>query len=493
MTLDGHVRGVARGGVLNLAGAVVNQASLFGTMLLVARVLGAGDVGRYAQCYAVLSLLNLLALSGLRAGLTRFVAVDLADGDPAALRGTVHLGLSVCAGSAAVVGIALAFAAPGLAALLHDDGLTTGLRLVASTLPASALGEAALAATRGWRTQRPSAFVGQGYEPVSRLALTGLALACGLGLTGAFWSLVAAAWSAAALALLALHRLLGTVEAARPRPRMRRLFGFSTASWAASLATTGLLWLDTLLLGAFDDPDIGVYHVATRLVTLAVFVLAPVNAAFAPAIADLYHRGELDRVRALYRTSTGWVVRLSVPAFVALLVLPGDLLALFGKAYPAGAAVTVVLAAGQLVNAATGPCGTLLNMSGRVTLNLLDNVVALVLNVGLNVWLIPAYGIVGAAVAWSVSLVVVNVARVLQVRRLVGVLPVTPGLLKGLLAGTAAFAVALPVTRLLPDGPRLVGGLAVIATVYVGVVLALRLSTEDTRILRSLARGKAPA
>ncbi|GIJ44179.1 succinoglycan biosynthesis protein ExoP [Virgisporangium aliadipatigenens] len=482
------ISGVARGGVLNLAGAVVNQAALFGTMLLLARVLGAADVGRYAQCYAVLALLNLLALSGLRAGLTRFVAVDLADGDPGALRGTVHIGLSVCAGAAVLVGGALALAAPFLAAALHDDGLTTGLRLVALTLPASALGEAALAATRGWRTQRPSAFIGQGFEPLARLALTALALACGLGLAGAFWSLVVAAWAAAALSILALHRRVGTVEAAPPRPQLRRLFGFSTASWAASLATTGLLWLDTLLLGAFDDPDVGVYHVATRLVTLAVFVLAPVNAAFAPAIADLHHRGEFDGVRRLYKAATGWVVRLSVPAFVALLVLPGDLLALFGPAYPAGAAVTVILAAGQLVNAATGPCGTLLNMSGRVTLNLLDNAAALALNVVLNVWLIPAHGIVGAAVAWSASLVVVNVARVLQVRRLVGVLPVTPGLLKGLLAGAVSFAVALPLSPL-PVLLRLV----VIGAVYTAVVLGLRLSTEDKETLRAVLRRKAAA
>ncbi|MEK8106140.1 oligosaccharide flippase family protein [Micromonospora sp. M12] len=83
---DQQVRGMARGGVLNLASAVLSQVALFLVMLLLARALGVSELGRYAQVYAVLSLLGLLSLSGFRAGLTRFVAVHLADDEPAALR-----------------------------------------------------------------------------------------------------------------------------------------------------------------------------------------------------------------------------------------------------------------------------------------------------------------------------------------------------------------------------------------------------------------------
>ena len=149
---------------------------------------------------------------------------------------------------------------------------------------------------------------------------------------------------------------------------------------------------------------------ATRLVTVAVFVLAADQRRVRPATwPTSTTRAGCDEVRRIYAAATGWVVRLSLPAFVALLVFPDELLRLFGPDFAAGAAVTVILALGQLVNAATGPCGTLLNMSGRVALNMADNLAALVLNVLLNLWLIPAYGIVGAAVAWAVSLAAVNV------------------------------------------------------------------------------------
>jgi O-antigen/teichoic acid export membrane protein len=265
----------------------------------------------------------------------------------------------------------------------------------------------------------------------------------------------------------------------------------------SSLSSTGLIWLDTLLLGFFANPDIGVYNVATRLVTVAVFVLAPLNAAFGPYLAHLYHQGRMDEVRRSYAAVTGWVIRLSLPAFAVLLAFPDELLRLFGGAFAAGAVVTVILAAGQLVNAATGPCGTVLNMSGRVALNMWDNLAALVLNVLLNLVLIPAYGIVGAAIAWAASLAVVNIARVFQVRRLIQAFPVSRGMATGLLAGVAALAAGFAVKALLPAGSgTLVIGLVVIVAVYAGAVLGMGLSREDRMVLRGILRRRnqsAPA
>ncbi|BCJ63719.1 oligosaccharide flippase family protein [Polymorphospora rubra] len=488
---DRHIRGIARGGSLNLVGALLSQGAVFLIMLLLARSLGMTEVGRYAQGYAMLSLLGLLSLSGFRAGLTRFVAVHLADDDPATIRGTIRLGLGISAVSSTVIAVGLAATAPWLAGLLNDPELTTPLRLVALTLPALTICEAALAATRGWRTQRPYTLIGQIYEPGARLALTALALVLGGGVIGAFWALVGAAWSAAALAVLALVRMLRKVAPAEPAYRPRQLFSFSTVSWVSSLSSTGLIWVDTLLLGFFGSDEIGVYNVATRLVTVAIFVLAPINAAFGPYIAYLYHQGRFDDVRRSYGAVTGWIVRLSLPAFVALLVFPTDLLRIFGGDFTTGAAVTMILAAGQLVNAATGPCGTLLNMSGRVAVNMYDNLAALVLNIGLNIWLIPAYGIVGAASAWAASLAAVNIARVIQVRGLIQALPFTTGMAKGLAAGVAALLAGLVVRWLLPGGPfQLAVGLAAVVATYLGAVLALGLSREDVMVLRTLIRRR---
>src|SRR6266516_4556547 len=346
-----QVLGMARGGGLNLFGAVCSQAAQLGVTLLVGRALGQASLGRYAQAFAFLSLLGLLSLSGFRSGLTRFVAVHLAEGDPLALRATVRLGIGLTTAVAVVLALGLHLAAPWLArAVFHDAGLEG----VMTALVAANLAAAALAAVALWRLLR---MVPPPAQPhAGPCAGPHLGAHAGAGL--------------------------------------RELFGFSLVSWGASLASAGLIWADTILLGALrSSAEVGVYNVATRLVTLATFVMPAINGALGPRIADLYHRGQRDSLRRAYSVATSWILRLSLPAFIVLLAFPDELLRLFGKGFRAGAAVTVVLAGGKLVDAATGPCGLALNMSGRPLWSMVDNLAVLVLNVLLNLWLIPSRGI----------------------------------------------------------------------------------------------------
>ncbi len=110
-TGDGNLKGMARGGSLNLVGAVLNQLSLFAITAVIALALGTRAVGRYGECFALLSLLGLLSLCGFRSALTRFVAMHLADNDDSKLRGTVRLGMGLSIASAAVLGVVLVVAA----------------------------------------------------------------------------------------------------------------------------------------------------------------------------------------------------------------------------------------------------------------------------------------------------------------------------------------------------------------------------------------------
>jgi O-antigen/teichoic acid export membrane protein/Mrp family chromosome partitioning ATPase len=500
---DRQVVGFARGGGLNLVGAICNQAALLGVTLLVARRLGRIDVGVYAQAYAFLALLSPLAMIGLTQGLTRFVAVQLADRDPGAVRGTVRLGVGLATAVAAAIGSVLFVAGPWLArAAFHEPRLTFPLQIVALALPPSAFTAAALAATQGYRTMRPFALIGLIFEPVARLGIAAVLLLAGMELRGVMVALLASNLVAAVLAAVALRRVMGPPTA--PATYLpRKLLAFSAVSWFAGLASTGLIWADILLLGLLDSSgQVGVYNVATRLVHLATFVMLPINAAFAPRIADLDHRGQTESLRHTYGLAASWIIRLSLPAFVLLMVFPRQLLAVFGGGFAVGAAVTMILAVGKLVDAATGPCGLMLNMSGRPSLNVLDNIVGLVVNVALNLLLIPRYGIVGSALAWAVSLCLVNGARVVQVWQAMRMLPWEPAAAKGVVAAAAATVAAVAVrASTLPRAEKLAVGAVAVLAVYLGALLLQGLSAEDRLVLTALLRrrrvpgwaGAAPA
>jgi hypothetical protein len=137
----------------------------------------------------------------------------------------------------------------------------------------------------------------------------------------------------------------------------------------------------------------------------------------------------------------------------------------------------------------------MLNMSGRPALNMADNVAALVLSVALTLWLIPPFGIVGAAVAWAASLALVNLARLLQVRWVLHALPFDAGVIKGAVAGAVTLAAALATNQLMQPAGRLAVEIVVTVAVYAGTLFSLGLTEEDRVVLGILSRrspGRRP-
>ena len=489
---DEELVGMAKGGGLNLAGAVFSQLSLFVTSLVLAWWLGPGDLGVYWQSYALLSLLGLLSLGGFGAAATRFVAVHRAEGDAGAVRGTIRLALVLSFTISLGLAAGLFASAPWLADhVFNDSRLVVALRFVALTLPAMTFLDVSLAATKGFKTMRAFALTGLVVEPGLRVALTAILVWVGAGLPGAMSALVVSNLVAAIIAARALHRLVGP-DRVRRSYRPREVLGFSVMSWMASLATSGLIWADILLLGMYLQSDqVGVYNVATRVVLLASFVMLPINASFAPRIADLYQRGKTDTLRRTYAFATTWMVRLSLPGFLILIIFPREVLSIFGPGFAAAAAVTIVLALGKAIDVATGPCAMMLNMSGRPALNMADNVTALVLNIGLNLWLIPRYGILGSAIAWALALGLVNLARVVQVWMTMGMWPFSAGIARALAAGAVAAGVGLSVRSLMSEPSSLFVGAAALVATYVALIVIGGLTAEDRVMLSGLRRATA--
>ena len=439
-----------------LAAVAGSQLAAFGVFTLLALVLGPAAVGRYALTYAVFTLLSVLIFSGLRSGVVRSVGRSHRDGDGDGLRGAVLLAVAVPTAIAAVcAGLILALTPLLVRQLSLDSGVVSPLRVIAVALVCQTFTDAALAATQGFGTTRYAARIGVLAEPVIRLGLTGLGLAVGAGLSGALIALVLSTASTAVLSTVVLSRLVGST-AELPTYRLGEDITFSTVSWAGAAAAAGLVWADTLVLGVIgSSAQVGVYTIAMRA------------------------EGRLNRLRGDYQRMTVWSARLTIPGLVALIVLPRDVLTLFGPGFATAAAAMVVLAGGKLGDAITGPSGLLLSLFGQSATSAQDGVAVLLVNLGLNLYLIPRHGIIGAAWAWAVSIWLLKAAQGTQVWLTARVLPVDPDLIRALAAGDAALLAVLMSAQLLKAPWRLPFSLLVIITTYLGATATLGISSNE--------------
>ena len=213
----------------------------------------------------------------------------------------------------------------------------------------------------------------------------------------------------------------------------------------AALLAQAVFWADLWVLAAFEQgDDLDAYSAAARVSQVLLLFLTSLNLVFSPFAADLHARGERERLGELFKRSTRWALAATLPLLIILFVAADDVLEAFSSRYDVGETALRVLLAGQTVNVATGGVAFILIMTGFTGVDLVDNAVGLGVLVGLAVALTAAFGIDGTAVAAAVSISLLNIVRLVQVRRRIGIQPYDRAYLGLALpagaAGLAAFA-----------------------------------------------------
>ncbi|TNM36347.1 lipopolysaccharide biosynthesis protein, partial [Nocardioides albidus] len=346
----------------------------------------------------------------------------------------------------------------GIPVLLVSCGLALALaiwvpdaRPLAWALPLAAAADLCLATVRAHAMFRASVVVDRIVRPAVQVGLVALVLL--LDLPGAW---LATAWAAAyavsaVLAGRAVVAVTGGVRrgtaGAGPSgmaggPGAREFWSFTWPRAVARIAQVGVQRLDIVLVAWLLSPThAAVYTVATRFVVFGQLANQAVSSVVQPRFTMIL-AGPADDAPALvnrvFGVTTGWSILLAWPVYLAVAAGPAAYLGWFGSSYVTGEAIAValVMAAGMLVAVASGPVDTLLLMIGRSGRSLANTLVALGLDVGLCLVLVPRIGIAGAAVAWVVAVVVRCGLAVAQLRAEIGLAPPPGGLL---------LAAALPV------------------------------------------------
>jgi O-antigen/teichoic acid export membrane protein len=223
------------------------------------------------------------------------------------------------------------------------------------------------------------------------------------------------------------------------RPARQRLaaefWKFTAPRGAQGTFQVVILWLDILLVGAMVSRyAAGVYAAVSKLAIVGTFALEANRLAIGPQLSALLARREHDRAARLYQNATRWLMLASWPFYLILAIFPAVVLHIFGPRYTAGAAALAVLSLAMLVNLGTGNITVVLLMGGKSSWSAINAGAALIVNVGLNLVLLPRIGILGAAIAWGASIVVDNVTAMIEVRWVLGLAPFGPGY--GLAAAT---------------------------------------------------------
>ena len=381
---------------------------------------GAAAYGRFELGLTVLSIGALAVRLGLDGVMVKWLASARAKGLVAIQRRVASRAVLVVVVAGGLASIGILESARALTAWADDEATMEMWPWVAVGVPLMGLWGLSAEMLRGLSQMKRYALAQQGL-------LTAVAVVL---LWWTSWNVVPAYASAVVIVTVLVFGLM--VSALPWGDSGEAPMDGSPWSWKAMM-TTGwpmlmgsamylvMSWSDTLLVSHFLEEDqVGVYRLTFKLAAVVTLVQAAVNSYAAPLFAERHAVGDQQGLRDALRHATLLNVAFSVPAFVAILALGPMVLDWFGPDFVQGQTCLIWLAIGQLSMTLCGPVMYVLNMTGfeRIGNRILWST-ALV-NIALNVWIIPRHGIEGAAFATAVSLALWNGAAAWAVRKKLG-------------------------------------------------------------------------
>jgi O-antigen/teichoic acid export membrane protein len=290
-----------------------------------------------------------------------------------------------------------------------------------------------------------------------------------------------------------LRRMMTVEErGAEPVTEFGPMTRFALPQAGASLLGIQSIGLGILVLGAFGATrEVGLFAIALSLQGPGTVFLSGIVNIWAPVVSELHERGEIERLGSLYQTINRWIATFSFPVFAALLIVPDLFVRLFAGAEGRGAEkIVMVLVIGNLFYTGTGPTGYVISMTGRPGINFINSVVSGVLYVALGAWLVPLHGVLGMAWVDAIVTALVNSARVIEAKILVGIQPFGRTFYKPV-AATLAGAAVLGAFRLgFGDSiPSELAGLALGSAAFLIALKAMGLGPEE-RMVIDRVRGR---
>ncbi|MBI2102878.1 oligosaccharide flippase family protein [Candidatus Woesearchaeota archaeon] len=420
--MDSGISKVARGAGIIFLGAFVLYIFRFCYKLLVSRYLGPEDFGLFSLGLMVVNISSLLATVGLNNGIVKFIAHYNGLGDKERVKGTLIAALKTSGIISSIIVIILVSFSPFIAEqVFHNQKLRWILLIMVLSIPAftmlKLIGKAFTAFKKPEYNIYSNTF---GKESIS-LFLVGVIIL----IEGSVLSISITFLVSALLALIIAFFLLNRVSPlfqsnVKPIPEYKELMRFSLPLFLSAVFIDIVSWTDTFMLGYLADATaVGIYNIALSLSGTAIIFLATFSSIFFPIIAELKANEKVDEIAALFSVVARWIFFTSLPFFLLLVLSPSSIIKyLFGEEYLPAALSLIILLGGTFASVMSGPTEEVLKTFERLKFILSINISVALLNITLNIVLIPLYGLMGAAIATATAIFLREVIFLFETKRL---------------------------------------------------------------------------
>ena len=401
--------------------AIQSTAILIGlfTNFILARGLGASNYGVFTFAYSIIFPLVTLISFGVGVLMVREIPHILTKHSPGLLRGlhawSIKLVIPSC--------IILAILVSGIVYFLPNSNYRLPILIASSVIPFYGLMNYYSASLKGFHKIVLSQVSDNIIRPIVFLAIIAWLFYYSSHFSVNTVILVNVIAFAAGMSYSAIM-FYKTVEYKDVQPE------YDTKRWWRGLASLSLLngilsldaRLDLLMLGVIKNAaQVGVFNIAHKIALTLYFFLSVMNTIIAPSISRMNSMNDISGLQRMVRKTIKWVMALSLPAGILIIVFSKWIMAYFGPEFAQGQYPLIIMCIAQLFSISCGPVGVISMMTGHEKFNTIATVLSMATTIILNLILTPRIGLMGSAIAASAAIVVWNLYLIIKVKKHVGI------------------------------------------------------------------------
>ncbi|MCF6237383.1 MAG: flippase [Candidatus Marinimicrobia bacterium] len=483
----------AKESTISLVGVTFGNINRYLFTIIIARWAGVQMLGIYSLANSILMIAESIAKLGLERGVLRHVGMLNIEEEPGKIRTLVAAAVKMTGQASMILSLVIILLSGWFVSNVLNAApqLRTVLTVFALVLPLNAITNVGAFATQGLKLLKYKVIVTQIVYPS--------VLVIGSGLLLLYWSdvrviiipVVIAAVISLIIILIFLKKLLGL-----------KSWHVLTASWDKALLVyslplmfigilqTVMHWMDILMLGHYTNAiQVGLYHPAVRTAGLMQAVILSLMSIYTPLAAQLFGQKDEVGLTRLFKQTTRWLITLSLPIALIFLIYPSKVMLIFGAEYLSSAPVLMILAAATFMQVVGSSAAPIIAVTGHTKLSLANSIIGLILNVILNVFLIPEFGIMGAGIATFISISFISILRNIEVLSLFQITMFSRPLFKPFLAGLGLAIFLVLIKPLIMPFHTLITGAIVVLTgvpVYGLLLYLLKLEPEDREFISGI-------
>ncbi len=416
--VDDSLKTIAKGGIILLAGASLSKVLGYIYRVIVANM-GSEYYGLISLGLAFLGILTTISLLGLNNAVLRYIPFFRGKEDSSRIKGTILFTLKTSVLISIFLSVILFFFLDDIALnFFHNTDLGVILKILVFVIPLCVINNILFMVFKGFEKVKYEVYTKNILENAAKIIFTLLVVFFFTDkIIGLSLAIVVSTILTTLFGFYLMEKKVFSIIKTKIQAQYlnKELFIYSLPLLLTSVFPLIFNWFDSIMLGYFKDVStVGIYNAAMPTAQLLYIVPYSLSGLFIPVLTKLYSQNKQFLFNKIYQIVNKWILLINLIIFGLFILFSKTILSVFGAEYVQASMVLVILSIGFIFNYSLINSTHLFMINKKGKIILINSLIVSILNIALNILLIPSHGMLGAAIATTISQILLRVLFIVE-------------------------------------------------------------------------------